>query len=95
MTEGEGREQLLAQEAERATCEVYPENENVVAAFLRLATQWRIVAVGSGAVYQGIDYGSIPFVLSTLGISDRKDCFWGLRVMEAAAVKLLNERSDG
>lgn len=49
------------------------------------------------AIFQGIDYGSIPPVLDLLEITDhdvRREVFAGLQIMEAAAVTVLNETRD-
>ena len=102
--EGEGAEPEFIEahiEAaiERATYEVHADNKQLVDAFLRLQTQWRVVVGGLGRpVYQGIDYGSIPAVLRMIGIPRREldEAFGWLQVMEAAALPALNTpREDG
>lgn len=75
---------------------VYADNVDTVWAFFALATQWRILAGFGAVVYQGFDYGAIPSALSLLGIpaKRRAEVFEGLRVMESAALLVLNAKDD-
>lgn len=75
--------------------EIYAENAEIVGAFLSLATQWRVIVGFGGAMWQGLEYASIPVVLSALAIEDRAGAFAGLRIMEAAALRVLNEKHGG
>jgi hypothetical protein len=90
-------EQQVAAEVEAATFEVHPDNTQIVEVFLAFGTQWRLIGVGHGAVYQGLEYGSLQAILAGLGVArsvpDRREIFAGLRIMEAAALPLLNERA--
>lgn len=83
------------QEAEDAF-EIHADNAEIVLAFLSLQTQWRIIAGLGAAVYQGLDYASVRAALPMLGIkaSDRNAMFEGLRLMERAAVPILNMGAD-
>lgn len=84
-------------ESAAAIFEVHPDNAQIVAAFLTLQTQWRVIGGGMGFVYQGIDYTAVPAVLALLDVPrrERAEVFIGLRVMEASAIPFLNARSKG
>lgn len=73
---------------------LYPDNWDTFMAFEFLSTQWR--TSGNGAI--GLDYNVIPLALSTLEVSeeDAPETVLGIRVMEATALKTMNEnqRSD-
>lgn len=73
--------------------DIHPDNEVLVAAFLALQTQWRVVLGFKRVIYQGIDYGAIPPVLALLGIPhrERNEAFAAIRVMESTALEILNE----
>lgn len=47
----------------------------------------------SGVV--GLNYGSVDFCLKIYGIEKKQEIFEGLRVMEMAALHILNKREDG
>lgn len=90
-------EQQAAAEAEAALLAVHEDNVQTVLAFVALATQWRVSAVGVGnLVYLGLDYAAIPAVLSLLGVArrERAEVFAGLQLMERVALPLRNERKD-
>ena len=88
-------DQLREHEQEGTTFEIHEDNQDTVAAFLALQTQWRIIA-GMAMAYQGLDYGSIPAVLNMIGIprADRARVFAELRIMEIAALPVLNAKQD-
>jgi hypothetical protein len=69
---------------------VWPENWSSVLTFLELATQWRVAAAGlAGAIlYFGLDYAGVRALLQ--GRADADEIFSDLRVMEAAALPVLN-----
>lgn len=48
-------------------------------------------------IYTGIDYGSFPTALDMVGAKrrDRQGIYLGLRLMEAAALNVLNADRDG
>lgn len=76
--------------------DIYPDNEAAVAVFLALQTQWRVISGMARVVYQGIDYSAVPAVLSLMAIprADRGESFVALRVMESAALRVLNAPKD-
>lgn len=90
-------EEERRKEEERALFEIYPENETAVLAFIHLATQWRVVsgAMG-GAIFLGLDYNSVRPVLWALDVPRARwrEIFADLRIMEAAALPVLNARKD-
>lgn len=74
--------------------DVWPENIAIVNLFVSLATQWRLVAGMESVCYQGLDYCAVHSTLEMTG-ADRcawPDLFAGLRVMEAAALDVLNDK---
>lgn len=75
--------------------EVFPDNWVTAQAFMALTTQWRVI-VGERVAYQGIDYAAIGAVLAMSEIPDaqRAEVFAGLRVMERAALPILNSHPE-
>jgi Phage related hypothetical protein (DUF1799) len=75
---------------------VWPENLAIVTAFLAVATQWRALALGGGFVparvlYLGLDYGGARVALDARALAVTPELWEGLQVMEAEAIKALNE----
>jgi hypothetical protein len=74
---------------------IWPENAEAFDLFVSLETQWRLLA-GFGAVgYIGLDYAAVRGELRARGIKDRARVFEDLRVMERAALPILNQHDDG
>lgn len=73
---------------------VYPENWLTVEVFLRCASRWDIISGFSGMFHQSLRTDGIESVLRLMQIpdSDKLEIFDNLRVMEAAAKEVLNER---
>ncbi|HEX8591753.1 MAG TPA: DUF1799 domain-containing protein [Pseudomonas sp.] len=71
------------------TVEVFPDNWTAFLALDAMGTQWRVGMAGP----TGLDYGSLPAVLSLLDIpkKTRKSIFQDLRVMEAEALLVMSE----
>lgn len=69
--------------------EVWEENWNTVLVFLALETQWLRLAGPTGLIWLGINYEVIETVQRLTKIPD--DVFEGLRIMEAAALKILSQ----
>lgn len=84
-----------AEEAE-SECEFHPDNRLALVAWVSLQTQWRLIVGASGTLYQGIEYASIPVVLDSLRVPARQrpQLLADLRVMERAALTLLNAKAD-
>lgn len=72
---------------------VWEENWPVVVLFSELATQWRVQVGMSSVVYFGLDYPSVESVMNVQRIprAARAELLHGLRVMENAALPLLNK----
>ena len=70
--------------------EVFEENWPTVEVFLQLQTQWQI----NNGAWVGLYYSSIDFILRLRKSEDQLEIFEGLRVMEAAALGLLNKKGD-
>ena len=89
----------VAQELDRDTCKIHPDNETAALAFLALRTQWRLVSGLGGIAFQGLEYAAIPPVLELLQVprKQRGSVFAELQVMEQAALAVLNAKreSDG
>lgn len=62
-------------------------------AFLACQTQWRIAVGMSGMLWLGLDYPACKLVLDD--INAPAHVFADLRVMEAAAMPILNEVTNG
>ncbi len=73
---------------------VYPENWQTVEVFRRCADSWDIVSGQGGAHYQALKTERIESVLRLMQIPDsnKLEIFDNLRVMQAAAKEVLNER---
>ena len=70
--------------------EVWEENWPVVEMFMRCQTQWRTTMSG----LLGLDYGVVAWLLKLYEVEDQRSMLEDLQVMEAAAVAVLNNRSD-
>jgi hypothetical protein len=69
---------------------VWEENADIVDLFLKVQTQWNITHGG----VVGLNYGAVEFCLKIYKVKDRQQVFDGLRVMEMAALSILNTRED-
>jgi hypothetical protein len=67
---------------------IWPENLPAVQIFMAMGTQWRIGMSGA----TGLDYSVLPAVFELYGITDRKQAFNDLRVMESAALEVMREK---
>lgn len=45
---------------------VWPENWHAVCAFLDMSSQWRMLPMLNGVLWQGLDYSALPVVLAAL-----------------------------
>lgn len=82
-------------EQEDAHCTVDADNWPTVMVFLALQTQWRREFAGMSGelVWHGLRYGEAATVISLLGYQSKASTiFDGLRIMEAAALPILNKR---
>lgn len=72
--------------------EIWPENLETVDAFLACQTQWAINEFSG--TYIGLRYADVAAALDMQGVSDKRDVFWGLRVMEREALNVLISLKD-
>jgi hypothetical protein len=72
---------------------VWEDNWEVVCVFIDLATQWQVISGMGGVAYQGVNYLALEAVLRLRQIEPVlwPDLFQGIRIMERAALPLLNE----
>lgn len=80
-------------EQENDDYEIWPENETVLYVFLNCGTQWRRVATVGGIIALGLDYPAVESTMRMLSIQDQEEVFRDLRVMEAAALEVMNARN--
>ncbi|MBW7968115.1 DUF1799 domain-containing protein [Bradyrhizobium sp. BR 10289] len=80
-------------------------NLAIVDAFLRVSSQWRVVACSAGgaimpvggmisptvAIYISLDYAAVRAGLDAEGITVTPELWRGIRIMESAAAAMLNE----
>jgi hypothetical protein len=91
------REAMVAPAVTDDQTGVWPENWDIVLAFLSVDTQWRIATIGGGGfapalpVYVGLDYAAVRAGLEAEEIVITPELWRGLRVMEAEACTALNE----
>lgn len=81
---------------EQNDIEVWPENWQALDIFLQLETQWRCTSIsglaGARLVWLGLDYAAADVVMRRNGIAnDDRDTFSKLRLLEAFALKALDE----
>ncbi len=74
---------------------VWAENMPALAAFLAVATQWRVATVGGGMMpaqllYLGLDYSGAIAGLGAAGIALTPEIWDGVTIIEAAARDALN-----
>lgn len=74
---------------------IWPDNAAIVAAFLAVATQWRLAPVGGGLapgrlIAVGLDYAGVRAGLAAAGIALSPAQWRGLQVMEDEALRALN-----
>lgn len=86
----------MEQETASDVCEYHADNELAFMAFCALQTQWRVIAGMGGAIYQGLEYVSIPVVMDHLRVARRRraELFAELRIMESAAIAVFNEKRE-
>lgn len=87
----------MPEREEKPLFEVWPENVDAVELFMVVAGQWRVVAGFGAAGYLGLDYRAVEAAMNMRGVKKqhRPQLFAGLRVMEAAALRVLNPKRNG
>ena len=73
--------------------EIWPDQEQTVAVFSAMMTQWRFGPAGA----TGLDYTALPAVMDMLDVRGplRQEVFCGIRIMERAALKGLRDSRRG
>jgi hypothetical protein len=79
----------IADDDDRDTIFIMPNAWQSFTTFLECQTQWRAVAGMSGMIWLGLDYVACKLVIDALDLG--KEVFADLRIMEAAALAILNE----
>jgi len=72
--------------------EVWPENCRTLNLFLECQTQWVAVAGLGGIAYLGLVWASVDALLRRERVKRARQVFADLRLMERAALPLLNEQ---
>lgn len=72
--------------------DLLPDIAPIFWAFTDLQTQWRVSMAGG---VTGLIYSSIPFILEAHGITDKAQAMKDIRVMEAAAIAVINRKPEG
>lgn len=72
--------------------EVSPATLKAYEVFVDLETQWR--DTGMNGFVSGLDYSALPFVLKCHNVEQDQQILRDIRVMEAAALKVINTRES-
>ena len=80
---------------EQGNLVVMEENAEAALVFLRAGTQWRQQVITGGTqirtVWHGLDYPAVHTIMELHHVSDPRDTFERVQVMERAALILLND----
>ncbi len=69
---------------------VWEENAETVMMFLRLQTQWNVIA----GAFIGLNYQSAEFLFKIHGVADAAAMMDDLQAMEIAALQVMNKRKE-
>lgn len=69
--------------------EVWEENWEIVMMFMRMQTQWNVTMGG----FVGLKYEVLRWLCDLYSVEDQRAMLDGLRIMEAAALQIMNDRS--
>jgi len=71
---------------------VWPDHHAAALAYLRVASQWRAVALANGVIwYAGLDYGACDAGWRCAGVEMTPDIFDEVQIIELGARQALNE----
>lgn len=75
---------------------MWPEHVEALELFMVVSGQWR-VAAGFAVFFVGLDYSAVEAAMNMRGVkrAERQRLFAEVRVMESAALKMLNRKSNG
>lgn len=87
--------EAVAEDRVAETFEYYADNSESLALFMLLETQWRVVAAMK-PVWTGLDYTAVQATMNLVGVRRRRQAqlFADMRVMERAAIPVLNKTKD-
>ena len=80
---------MLGDERDEDVFEIWPENAEALALFLACGTQWRMGPLGG---VLGLDYQGVQAALRMMKVKDIQTMFEDLRMMERAALEVLNRK---
>lgn len=80
------------EESDRDFFEVWPENAATVEIFLGLRTQWSVIAGMGGVHVQGLRYADVRADLRERRLKHRARVYQDLKLMEAAALEVMNRK---
>lgn len=69
---------------------VWDENAEAMMMFLRLQTQWHVIA----GAFIGLNYQSAEFLIKIHGVADAAALMEDLQAMEIAALQVMNKRKE-
>mgnify|MGYP003139568607 FL=1 len=78
----------MPKQKEEPSFEVWEDNWEVVMMFIRLQTQWNTTMGG----FIGIKYEVLEWLCRLYSVKDHVAMLEGIQIMEASALKLLNEK---
>lgn len=84
--------ELDAESASEDFIEIWPANHASFYAWLECQTQWDAVGTPAGIIWTKLPYEAVLTVLDDLG--SPRGVFADIRLMEAVALPILNERDD-
>jgi len=87
---GAPSEMIAAASAKATQFDVWQENAETLVMFLRLQTQWNVIAGG----FLGLNYQSVEFLLKMHAVADPVGMLEELQAMEVAALQVLNKRKE-
>lgn len=75
---------------------MHPDNWQAFQLFQQLHTQWRLLPTMGALIYQGLEYSSVLALLDA-SVKERKrraELFEQIRLLEAGALSVINDRKD-
>lgn len=69
---------------------IWEENAETVVMFMRLQTQWNVIA----GAFIGLNYQSAEFLIKIHGVADAVAMMDDLQAMEVAALQVMNKRKE-
>ena len=81
--------EVAEEEPEEENMPIAPENWTSLMAFMGCETQWRVTSTMAGLIWIGLDYVGVKVLLDAEDLD--RDVFRDIRIMEAAALPILNE----